>query len=39
MVELVVALNKHFGVKIEANEITKFSTPQDIAAAVARKKQ
>ncbi len=39
MVELVVSLNKHFGVKIETNEITKFSTPQDITGVVAGKKQ
>lgn len=39
MVELVITLNKHFGIKIETNEITKFSTPEEIVAAVEKKKQ
>jgi len=39
MVELVVALNKHFGIKIETNEITKFSTPEEITGVVEKKKQ
>lgn len=38
MVEMVVSLNKHFGVKIETNEITKFSTPLEIADMVQAKK-
>ncbi|MBD3245769.1 MAG: hypothetical protein GF333_02035 [Candidatus Omnitrophica bacterium] len=38
MVELVVALNKRFGIKIETNEITKFSTPSQICEIVANKK-
>jgi len=38
MVELVVALNKHFGVKIETNEITKFSTPEEITEAIDKKR-
>ncbi|MFC1514826.1 acyl carrier protein [Candidatus Omnitrophota bacterium] len=39
MVEMVVALNKHFGVKIETNEVTKFSTPLQIADMVEAKKK
>jgi acyl carrier protein len=39
MVEMVVSLNKHFGVKIETNEITKFSTPEEIVSIVESKKQ
>lgn len=39
MVEVVVALNKQFGIKIETNEVTKFSTPQDIVGVVQQKKQ
>ena len=39
MVEMVVSLNKHFSVKIETNEITKFSTPLDIVEMVRTKKQ
>jgi len=39
MVELVITLNKHFGIKIETNEITKFSTPEEITALVEKKKQ
>lgn len=39
MVELVVSLNKHFGIKIESNEITKFSTPEEIVSVVEAKKQ
>jgi acyl carrier protein len=38
MVEMVVALNKHFAVKIETNEVTKFSTPLQIVDAVGAKK-
>lgn len=39
MVELTISLGKHFSVKIEANEITKFSTPLEIIKLVERKKQ
>ena len=39
MVELVVSFNKHFGVKIEANEITKFSTINEIVGVLEKKKQ
>ncbi len=38
MVELVVSFNKHFGVKIEANEITKFSTVNEIVGVLEKKK-
>ncbi|MBD3264560.1 MAG: hypothetical protein GF375_05625 [Candidatus Omnitrophica bacterium] len=38
MVEVVVSLNKHFGIKIETNEVTKFSTPRDIVEVVGKKK-
>ena len=38
MVEVTVALGKHFGVKIETNEITKFSTPLEIVGVVESKK-
>lgn len=37
MVELTVALGRHFGIKIETNEITKFSTPQDIFNVIENK--
>ena len=39
MVELVVTFNKHFGIKIETNEITKFSTLNEIVEVVDKKKQ
>ena len=39
MVEMVVSLNKHFSVKIETNEITKFATPLEIVEMVQTKKQ
>ncbi len=39
MVEVVVTLNKHFGIKIETNEVTKFSTPEDIVSVIESKKQ
>lgn len=39
MVELVVTFNKHFGVKVENNEITKFSTLNDIVDIITKKKQ
>lgn len=38
MVDLRVALEKKFGVKIDAKEITKFSTPQEITHLVQSKK-
>jgi acyl carrier protein len=38
MVELCVALGKKFGVKIAASEISKFSTPLEIAAVIEKKK-
>ena len=38
-VELVVALNKQFGIKLETNEVTKFSTINEIVQAVEKKKQ
>ncbi|MCM8800277.1 MAG: acyl carrier protein [Candidatus Omnitrophica bacterium] len=34
MVELVIALSKHFKVKLETKEITKFSTPQKIVEVI-----
>ncbi len=39
MVELCVSLGKRFGVKIENNEITKFSTPLEITAMIEKKKK
>lgn len=39
MVELVVTFNKHFGIKLETNEITKFSTLNEIAGVIEKKKQ
>ncbi len=39
MVELVVSLNKHYGIKIETNEITKFSTIEEIMGVIQKKKQ
>ncbi len=39
IVELTVALGKHFGVKIEANEITKTSTPLQVVEVIEKKKQ
>ncbi|MDP8290365.1 MAG: phosphopantetheine-binding protein [Candidatus Susulua stagnicola] len=39
MVEIVVTLSKHFGLKIETNEITKFSTINEIVDLIERKKQ
>ncbi len=39
MVELTVALGKHFGVKIEANEIGKTSTPLQVVEVIEKKKQ
>ena len=38
MVELNVTLKKHFGVEIEANEITKFSTLEDIVEIISKKR-
>lgn len=37
MVEVVVALNKHFGIKLETNEVTKFSTPSQIVEIVKKR--
>ena len=39
MVELTIAIGKQFGIKIETNEITKFSTPNEIAGVIEAKKQ
>ncbi|MEI8349322.1 MAG: acyl carrier protein [Candidatus Omnitrophota bacterium] len=38
MVELCVSLGKRFGVKLAANEISKFSTPLEIAQLIEKKK-
>lgn len=37
MVETAVALSKHFGINLKANEISKDSTPEDIIEVVAKK--
>ena len=39
MVELVVSLNKHFGIKIGNDEVTKSSTPEAIVEVIASKRQ
>ncbi len=39
MVEVVVVLNKHFGIKIETNEVTKFTIIEEIVDIVNKKKQ
>jgi acyl carrier protein len=39
IVELITSFNKHFGIKIETNELTKFSTPEDIVKIIEDKKQ
>ena len=39
MVELVVTFNKHFGIKLETNEITKFSTLNEIVGVIEKKKK
>jgi len=39
VVELVVGLKKKFDVPLETNEITKFSTPLEIAETIEKKKQ
>ncbi len=39
MVELVVAINKYFGIKVGANEITKSSTPLQIIEVIENKKR
>lgn len=39
MVELAIALSKHFSIKIETKEISKFSTPLDIIKLIEKKKQ
>ncbi|MBU4560881.1 acyl carrier protein [bacterium] len=38
MVDLTVALEKKFGVKIDAKEITKSSSPQEIVTLIESKK-
>jgi acyl carrier protein len=38
MVDLSLALEKKFGVKIAANEITKSSSPRDISEIINKKK-
>ncbi|MCF7916243.1 MAG: acyl carrier protein [Candidatus Omnitrophica bacterium] len=38
MVEICVALGKHFQIKVEANEVTKDSTPEDIVGVIEGKK-
>ena len=38
MVEVVVALKKHFQIPLETNEVTKFSTLQDIVETIEKKK-
>ncbi|MEW6171023.1 MAG: acyl carrier protein [Candidatus Omnitrophota bacterium] len=37
MVEINIALEKAFGVKLQANEVTKFSSLKDIASAIEKK--
>lgn len=37
MVEINIALEKNFGVKIQANEVTKFSSLKDIASLIEKK--
>ena len=39
MVELVVTFNKSFGIKVETNEITKFSTIDEIVEVIRKKKE
>ncbi|MCF7908335.1 MAG: acyl carrier protein [Candidatus Omnitrophica bacterium] len=39
VVELVVALKKNFQVNLEADEVTKFSTPLEITETISKKKQ
>ncbi len=38
MVDLVVALEKRFGVKFQAKQVTKFSTPSQITALIESRK-
>jgi len=38
-VEVVVTLNKHFNIKLETNEVTKFSTINEITEIIKQKKQ
>jgi len=38
MVEINIALEKAFGIKIDAKEVNKFSSVQDIAELIAKKK-
>jgi acyl carrier protein len=39
MVEVCVALSKHFNTKIQANEVSKDSTPEDIVKVVEAKQE
>ncbi|MCF7869904.1 MAG: acyl carrier protein [Candidatus Omnitrophica bacterium] len=39
MVEVCLALGKHFDTKIQANEVNKDSTPEDIVKIVEQKKE
>ncbi len=39
MVEVCVALGKHFGTKIQANEVNKDSIPEDIVKIIEQKKE
>lgn len=39
VVELVVGLKKKFGVPLETNEITKYSTPLEIVQLIEQKKR
>ncbi|MCF7873948.1 MAG: acyl carrier protein [Candidatus Omnitrophica bacterium] len=39
MVEVCVALGKHFDTKIQASEVNKDSTPEDIVRIVKQKKE
>lgn len=39
VVELVVALKKHFAIEIETDEVTKFSTPEEIVSVIEKKKK
>ena len=38
MVELIITINKHFDIKVEATDITKTSTPEDIVNIIKTKK-
>jgi acyl carrier protein len=39
MVEVCVALSKHFNTKIQSNEVSKDSTPEDIVKVVEAKQE